>query len=472
MTLAPDKQKHIVFCVAFAAFTFQFEAFLVNVSLPVIAKDFATTLSYISFVVIGYLLAATLSFVPAANFAQRYGLKRIFLVGCALACIGTLMSSLSFNLWLLLGSRLIQGAGSGVIVSIGYAMIPAWISHARRGWGYGLLSMGAGIGMVAGLPLGGILSYFISWHWVFAASLPVLVGLFCYAWSALPEDAHLACATPLAAPKDQPGSLLFFLLLVSLIFSLSLGTELGWDSYPILSGLLLAIIALMTMIVRARLIQHTRSSIELIRTPGFMIGLSVLFLFSAIVGGVRFLFPFYLDQSVGLNTLMSSYVLLIYPIVLAPTAAWAGTAADQIGSRMMVLAACVLGLLVCSVLANLLWISALWPALLFLMIFGLATGMFYAPNNRFVMTHVREDQSLEAAAFVPLLLNVGSIFGMSVFDTVFGMDVREIAHASSAQVNLGFYHALVLAAALLIILVVLVYFKYKPPSCTILDHQD
>lgn len=449
-------------CVALAAFAFQFEAFIVNVSLPVIAKDLSTTPSYISLVVIAYLLAATVSFFPASSFGERYGLTRTFLVGCALACIGTLLSSLSFNLWFLLGSRLIQGAGSGVIVSIGYAMIPAWISHEKRGWGYGLLSMGAGIGMVAGLPLGGILSYFISWHWIFIASMPVLVGLFCFAWSILPDDAVSSSETYIPVKKAYSGTLLFVLLLVSLIFSLSLGTELGWDSYPILSGLFLAMIALMTMMIRVRYFQYAHSSIELLRTPGFMVGLSVLFIFSATVAGIRFLFPFYLDLSAGLNPLMSSYVLLIYPIVLAPTAAWAGRAADQIGSRILVLAAGLLGVLVCLIFASLLWVSALWPALFFLVIFGLSTGMFYAPNNRFVMTNVPDNQSTEAAAFVPLLLNIGSMFGISVFDTVFGMDVSDIGQTFPEQVNLGIYHAFVLAAALMILLVGLVYFTYRP----------
>ena len=174
----PPHEKWTVGCVAFAAFTFQFEAFLVGVALPDMAREMGASSTEISFVVMAYLLAATLTFLPAGRMGVRYGLRTVFLFGTLLSCLGTLMSGLSTHLPMLWTSRFIQGVGMGALVAVSYAMIPAWIEQKRLGWGYGMLSFGAGMGMIAGLPVGGILSHYFVWQWIFLATIPIFVLLF------------------------------------------------------------------------------------------------------------------------------------------------------------------------------------------------------------------------------------------------------------------------------------------------------
>jgi MFS family permease len=146
-SIATSAEKRVVICVAFSAFVFQFEAFIVNVSLPDMARELHATSTEISFVLIAYLIAATFSFIPAGHLGNRYGIRRVFITGCMLAALGTLASGLSANLPLLCLSRLIQGVGTGTMVAVAYAMIPFWVYKNRVGWAYGMLSLGAGIGM-------------------------------------------------------------------------------------------------------------------------------------------------------------------------------------------------------------------------------------------------------------------------------------------------------------------------------------
>jgi len=78
-------ERKIVFCLAFAAFTFQFEAFVVNVALPTIADNLDITTTYVSFIVLVYLIAATSTFLPAGRLGDAIGLKRTFIGACFLS---------------------------------------------------------------------------------------------------------------------------------------------------------------------------------------------------------------------------------------------------------------------------------------------------------------------------------------------------------------------------------------------------
>jgi MFS family permease len=87
----PRQERLIILCVCLAAFTFQFEAFVINVALPSMASELGVSSTEISFAVIVYLLATTIALVPAGKLGYRFGLRRTFLFGCALAAIATLV---------------------------------------------------------------------------------------------------------------------------------------------------------------------------------------------------------------------------------------------------------------------------------------------------------------------------------------------------------------------------------------------
>ncbi len=414
-------ERLIICCVCLAAFTFQFEGFVVNVALPSMAIELGASSTEISFAVISYLLATTIALVPAGKLGDRFGLRRTFLTGCGVAAIATLLCGVSTSLSMLLVSRFLQGLGIGMIVANAYAMIPAWIDKAHAGRGYGMLSLGAGLGMVAGLPVGGVLSYAMSWQWIFLATTPFFVGLFWLACKVLPS------ARPQAGTQvklDWLGLVTFALMLGSAVLSLSLGAEIGWCSTTILSLLVLTIFCAGLMLMR-RNKQPCLFTPAIFKISGLIPGLCVLFIFSAAAGGLRFLLPFYLQLGCGLSVLMSSILLLSYPISFAPAGLWAGQLADRAGSRRMVIFACLLAALLCSIFACFFSQLGIWFFLVFVLGIGFANGMFFAPNNRFCMTYVPETLKSEASALLPVTLNMGTLIGVSVFETIFTIHIPD-----------------------------------------------
>lgn len=461
------KERLIVFCVAIAAFTFQFEAFLINVALPTMARELHASSTEISFVVLAYLLATTIALVPAGKLGDRFGLRKTFLTGCAVAAAATLLCGLATDLQTLCICRFFQGLGIGIMVAAAYAMIPVWIGKPHTGYGYGILSMGASIGMVAGLPLGGVLSHTLSWQWIFLITAPVFIGLFFFAMYVLPsEESHLHKR----AKINWLGLAPLCLMLTCAVLTLSLGGELGWTSTIILSLSSLALLSA-GLLFSCRHSRYALFSAEIFRSPGFIPGLAVLFIFSAAITGVRFLLPFYLQLSCGLTILMSSLFLIIYPISLAAAGIWAGKRADQTGSRSLVIGACVIAVLVCYGYALFLDSPGRWLVILFVLGLGVATGLFYAPNNRFCMSDVPDDLKSQASALMPVGLNMGSLIGVSLFETVFVIHTSEGSMAIGtntqtagylpSELNHSFTDAFELAALLFVACGLLVYTAYR-----------
>lgn len=461
------KERLIIFCVAIAAFTFQFEAFLINVALPTMARELHASSTEISFAVLAYLLATTIALVPAGKLGDRFGLRKTFLTGCAVAAAATLLCGMATDLPTLCICRFFQGLGIGIMVAAAYAMIPVWIGKPHTGYGYGILSMGASIGMVAGLPVGGILSHTLSWQWIFLITAPAFIGLFYFAWHVLPRDeSHNRKHTKI----NWLGLAPLCLMLTCAVLTLSLGGELGWTSITILSLSFLTLLSA-GLLFSCRHSRYALFSAEIFRARGFIPGLAVLFIFSVAITGVRFLLPFYLQLSCGLTVLTSSLFLIIYPISLAVAGVWAGKRADQTGSRSLVVCACILAALVCYGYALFLDSPGRWFAILFVLGLGVATGVFYAPNNRFCMSDVPEALKFQASALMPVGLNMGSLIGVSLFETVFVIHTSggSIAMGTNAQaagylpieLNHSFTDAFELAAFLFVVCALLVYTSYR-----------
>lgn len=461
------KERRIVYCVAIAAFTFQFEAFLIQVALPTMARELYASSTEISFVILTYLLATTVALVPAGKLGDRFGLRRTFLAGCAVAAIATLLLGLSTHVWMLWVCRFLQGLGIGSMVAAAYAMIPAWVGKGNTGRGYGMLSMGASIGMVVGLPVGGILSQALSWQWIFLITTPVFIGLFYFAWKVLPSDnspnrthMKISCA----------GLVFLGLMLTCAVLVLSLGGELGWTSTATLSLLFLTLL-FAGFLYALRNSRHALFPSEIFRISGFVPGLCVLFIFSAAVTGIRFLIPFYLQLNCGLTALMSSILLIAYPISLAPAGVWAGKVADQTGSRALVIRACLIAAACCGVYALFLNSLGLWFSILFILGLGLATGLFYPPNNRYCMSDVPDALKAQAGSLMPVSLNMGSLIGVSLFETVFAihapdgvMMVSTLTQASEPMLhtlNHSFTDAIELAVLLFSGSGLIAYMRYR-----------
>jgi len=134
---------------------------VVNVALPTIASVFRADLGSAAWISIIYLLILGSSILTYGRLGDIYGFRRIFLTGVSIFTLASLLCSLSFNLWFLIGFRALQALGAGMFMSVGPAIITQLFPSQERGKALGFNATAVALGLALGPPLGG--SYYNRW---------------------------------------------------------------------------------------------------------------------------------------------------------------------------------------------------------------------------------------------------------------------------------------------------------------------
>ncbi len=418
----PDARgRRVTFCVALAAFTFQFEAFVVIVALPAIAAHFHLSAAGAALVPVLYLTAAAAVFIPAGRWGDRHGLQCGFIAGVTLLLAGIGCVCLAPNAAALLAGRVLQGLGGGCMVALGYALIPTWLPADKTGAALGVVSFAAAAGQMAGAPVGGLLTSLLSWRWALLATVLLPVGLvFLAAWLIPPDPADSAGRGP---PANWAGPILLAAWLAALLPGIGLGRIWGWTSARTLGLLGLAVVAL------AAFVRHEQTSAgplvpcAIWRVRALPAALLTLGLVRATLGGMAFTIPFFVEAVCGKPPAVTGLVLLGYTAICAGIALQAGAWSDRVGSRRPILGATLTGAATCGALAASAPLANVWLTALWLAVLGIGAGLFFAPNNRFIMTCAPAGQTGAVAALLALALNIGTAVGVALFGALPGVSL-------------------------------------------------
>ncbi len=256
MSTTPRASKVItlvVTCLGF--FMVLLDTSIVTVALPTIQVDLHTHLSDLQWVVDAYTLPFAALLLTAGTLGDRYGRKRLFLVGLVLFLLGSTLCGFAPTLgWFLFG-RVVQGVG-GAALSPGSlsVLVAAFPEPRERAQAIGIWSGISGLALAAGPLLGGLLIQIASWPAIFFVNLPVGLVALALGWPLLAESRN-----PTAQKIDLPGQALVIAGLTCLITALIEGSSQGWTSPLILglfsgSGVLLAAFLLVEARVREPLL--------------------------------------------------------------------------------------------------------------------------------------------------------------------------------------------------------------------------
>ena len=238
----PKVTVSIVFVVAM--FMAIMDTTIVNVALPTISRDLSVPLNRVDGVVTGFLVSLAV-FIPASGWlGDRFGTKRVFLAALAIFTLASALCGLAQNFGELVGFRILQGVGGGMLTPTGMAMLYRTFPPAERVRASRILTIPTGFAPALGPVVGGILVTAASWRWVFYVNVPIGVLGFVFGAVFLPEHRETG-----AGRFDLPGFLLAGAGLGTLMYALSEGPSHGWTS-PLIVSLGLAGIVLLAALVR------------------------------------------------------------------------------------------------------------------------------------------------------------------------------------------------------------------------------
>lgn len=306
---------------------------IVNVAIPTFQNAFDATYADVAWAVTAYTLALA-TVIPLTGWAaDRFGTKRLYLTALLLFVIGSVACSTAWSLEALIGFRVLQGLGGGMLMPLSMTILTRAAGPQRIGRMMALLGVPMLLGPIGGPILGGWLIDTASWHWIFLVNVPVGALAILAAWVVLPKD-----TTHPAEKFDFLGMLLLSPGLALFLFGVSSIPSEGTIAAARVLGPGIAGLALMVVFVLHAL-RKTNALIDLslFKDKNLTISVVTLFLFVIAFMGSMMLLPSYFMQVRGQSTLMAG--LLVAPQGLGAMLSMpiGGRLVDKIGPKFVVL---------------------------------------------------------------------------------------------------------------------------------------
>lgn len=424
-----DQKKYIplIIAISLATFMASLDGTIVNIALPTISETFDISSSTVSWVSTMYLLVMAGCVLIFGKISDVIGYKKIFLSGFIVFTLGSLtcgvLPELTGSFYTLVISRAFQGIGGAMITAIAPAMISAFIPLNMKGKAMGIVMTFAGLGTAIGPTVGGFLTQYLSWAWIFFINVPI--GIIAVVLGAK--------VIPYLHPKDRSekfdkaGSALIFIGLALLLFSFSEGETLGWTS-PIIIGTLSSSILILAGFLWYELRQKDPIlEIRLFRDRSFFLINLVLALVFFNLSGINYLLPFYMEYVKGYSTSEAGLILTGLSFAMMVGGIVAGMLYNKLGGRKLSIIAAII-LLVGYFLLTLLRVSTPTGFVSICLIFiGLGLGLVITPVSNMIMTSTSKNFQGMVSSLTSLERFAPMTIGIAFFNFIFIQGLTSIA---------------------------------------------
>jgi len=399
---------------AFIAFL---DTTIVNIAFPDISASFAGSgRDALSWVLDGYFVVIAALLVPAGGLADRFGHKRIFLLGVTGFTTASLLCAIAPTLSLLIAFRVLQGVGAALIAPASLAIVLDSFPIEKRSTGVGIWGAAAAAAAATGPTLGGALVELADWRLVFLVNLPLGAAIVWAGSRRLAERPIRDHRLP-----DLPGALMLALSLALVTLGIVEGNDWGWTAAATLGCFAAGAVLLGTMIARSR--SHPRPIVEpdLFTHRSFRIGNLGTLLFSAaffsiVLGNVVFLTSIW-----GYTVLQAGLATLPGPAWTTVVSGPAGKLADRFGQRAVVVPGTVIfaaGVLVLrSAGAEPDWLGLWLPGAT---LTGIGIGLAFPTLGSAAVRDVPVDRFATASAVNAAFRQVGAVLGTAILVAIVG----------------------------------------------------
>ena len=415
----PTHQKMLMLISAFAIFMDSLDSSIVNVAMPVIAAEYGIDISAGSWIVMAYLLIMAGFILAFGKVADNGKIREVFSIGFFIFAAGSLLSALAPSLGIMIAARGLQGLGASMIAAAAPLLVTRFLPEGKRGLGMGVIATTGGIALTFGPPLGGLLTAYLSWHWIFLINVPIGIAAIALARAVIPKPE----TKPKKEPFDWKGTWLMFAAIASLILFLERGPVLGWTSVEsILTGTVFAV-SLLWFIFHSLKLESPLLNVRIFTNWKFS-AVSVSYLLTCgVFAGVMYMVPYYMQTSLSLDAAVSGFLLMISAVITALVGIPVGAWSDRIGCRIPCILAAVFRISFCLILLFILpeWgVIALLPALVCM---GFAFGISGGPaTTRIVQFSPKGEEGAGTSVMITADF-LGGVIGVAAYVVIFSFAV-------------------------------------------------
>ena len=400
--------------VSVALFMVTLDNLVVSTALPSIRVDLGASLESLQWTVNAYTLAYAVFLLTGAALGDRFGRRRMFLIGIGLFTGASALAALAPGTEALVTARALQGLGAALITPLTLTMLSDAVAPGSRGLAIGLWSGVSGLGVALGPVIGGAIATGISWHWIFWVNVPIGLVLLPLARARLVES-H--------GPNSQldlRGVGLAGAGLLALVYGIVRAESLGWTSTPIVASLSAGVALLAAFLVWESRAPQPLLPLRFFRSRAFSATNVVSFaMFFGVFGSIFFLSQ-YFQTAQGYSPLQAGLRTLPWtamPMLVAPVA---GILSDRIGARPLMATGLALQAIAIAWLAAVSGVDTAYTTLVpGLALGGFGMGMVFAPSANAVLNSVRPQEVGQASGATNTIRELGGVMGIAVLATVF-----------------------------------------------------
>ena len=406
----------VLVVVAIGVFMATLDSSIVNISLPAIASYFGAPLNgAVSWIIIAYLVATAAILLTAGRLSDMIGRKAVWLSGLVLFTSSSALCGLAPSLEFLIAARAFQGLGGALLMAVSPAILTTAFPSNERGRALGLNAVIVALGVSVGPTLGGFITAYFSWRWIFYVNVPIGIVGTIMALRVLTERLH---RNP--GRFDPLGAILLAIGLAGLTAGLSFGQELGWSSPLIIALLIVGVLALVILPFVEQRVANPIIVLSLFRRRVFVsANLSLILSFLALFA-VSFMMPFYFEQLRNFPTEEAGLLLTPLPITLAIVAPFSGSLADRIGSRWLAAGGLAISCIGLFFISQLNAQSTIFDIVWRLVFTGVGQALFQSPNNSALLGSAPRDLQGSASGFLATGRVMGQSLSVALAGAIFG----------------------------------------------------
>ncbi|MBG6218962.1 EmrB/QacA subfamily drug resistance transporter [Arthrobacter sp. CAN_A6] len=419
------------------------DATVVNVALPTIGADLGTDFAALQWMVTGYTLTLASFILLGGSLGDRFGRRRIFIVGVIWFAVASLLCGLAPNAGLLIAARALQGIGGALLTPGSLAIIQASFAGEDRARAIGAWSGLGGVATAIGPFLGGWLVESVSWRWIFLINVPIAAAVVRIASRHVPETRD----TDATGRLDVAGAILGALALAGMTYALIEAPTQGIGSPTVLASGVLGLAAAVTFLVVEWRSEHPMLPLRIFANRQFSAANAVTFLIYAVFGGIFFLLVVHLQVVAGFSPVASGTAMLPITALMLVLSPRAGALSSRIGPRIPM----AVGPLLCAV--ALVLMLRIGPEASYLLdvlppVIVLGLSLLVAPLTSTALSSVPEHQAGLASGVNNAVARAAGLIAIAVLPAAAGLTGD--AYGNPLQFEAGFGTACVIGAVALV----------------------
>lgn len=417
--------------LAVALFMEQMDSTVIATALPTIAADLGVGPITLKLALTSYMVALAI-FIPISGWmADRYGAKRVFRAAILVFMLGSIFCAISDSLLTFVAARFLQGMGGAMMTPVGRLVLLRTTKKSELVSAMALLTIPALLGPITGPPVGGFITTFFSWHWIFLINIPIgLLGL----WLSglyLPEIAPIETGR-----IDWMGFLLSAAAASGLVFGLSVMSLPALSVWIGMAATLIGIVSLVLYVLHARRHPAPLLDLSLFANKSFRASIVGGTLFRIAAGATPFLLPLMLQLGFGMTAFESGMTTFIAAVGAISTKFIARRAFAAAGFRNVLILAGIFGAITTA--ANALFTPATPIVLIMaiLLIGGFCRSFFFTGVNTLGYAEIEDRAVSQATSLTSVLQQVSLALGVAAAASILEASTR----ITGETLSLGDFH--------------------------------